>query len=94
MFHPIFLIKKIGDKYRIKMLFFGLLQAPTPLTHWNQTVMADKEGPICPQIPNARGSDTSSQQSENCLFLNIYSPVAVRMLYLYCHIMTFFIKHI
>lgn len=52
-------------------------KAPQPVVPWGNVLVADKFGPACPQMvyPNAASMDNSvGKQSEDCLYLNIWTP--------------------
>ncbi|RAO69142.1 uncharacterized protein BHQ10_005154 [Talaromyces amestolkiae] len=49
-------------------------QAPQPRTPWEGVLVADKFGPPCPQIPFGP-MNVLPVQSEDCLSLNIWTPV-------------------
>ena len=46
-------------------------RAPQPAAHWNGVRAATQFGPHCPQYGSKFGTGS---MSENCLFLNIYTP--------------------
>jgi para-nitrobenzyl esterase len=46
-------------------------RAPEQPEPWQDTFNATVPGPACPQMP---GGDTDGSQTENCLYLNVYSP--------------------
>lgn len=56
----------------IKPIYYSIvLQAPIPITEWKHTVVADKDGPICPQLIISGSADAGAEQSEDCLFMNV-----------------------
>ncbi|MFV0438386.1 MAG: carboxylesterase/lipase family protein [Desulfopila sp.] len=56
-------------------------QAPRPVTSWEGVLQADHFGPACPQIvfPDIASLQNSvGEQAEDCLYLNVWTPVASR----------------
>lgn len=49
-------------------------RSPEPALEWNGTRSATVYAPICPQFQSSWAS-AGYQQSEDCLYLNVYSPV-------------------
>ena len=52
-------------------------KAPQPVVPWDGVLIADEFGPACPQMvyPNSASIDNSvGIQSEDCLYLNIWTP--------------------
>ena len=59
------------------MLF--VFQAPTAVNAWSEPLAATTDGPICIQTMDP-SLIASLQQSEDCLYLNIYSPILVSVI--------------
>ena len=51
-------------------------RAPVPRHPWKGTLAADRFGARCPQRPTTATGDAASPGSEDCLFLNIWTPRA------------------
>ena len=50
---------------------------PQPVVPWDEVRVCDEFGPVCPQLPYPGGSFYESEalpQSEECLFLNVWTP--------------------
>jgi para-nitrobenzyl esterase len=47
---------------------------PQPPVPWSGTFQATDFGPVAPQSENDIGAASSQEQSENCLFLNVWTP--------------------
>ena len=59
------------------MVLICLLQAPVAASSWSGIRAGDKHGPACPQSAGQKPTSAYSQ-SEDCLYLNIYSPYQVK----------------
>ncbi len=49
-------------------------RAPRPAKGWQGVLDASRAGAVCSQVDDASGADLTSLGSEDCLFLNVYSP--------------------
>lgn len=58
-------------QYYTFFFFFLFLKAPVPLEKWDGILDATKDGELCTQIDMADGG---LKGSENCLFINVYTP--------------------
>ena len=56
---------------------------PVTSAHWPGIKEADRMGPACPQPiahQSAKHFDPTNQTSEDCLTLNIYTPISGKLL--------------
>ena len=51
-------------------------QNPVPPTKWTKTLDATKDGPGCPQVCTLPTLACPSVQSEDCLYLNVFTPLS------------------
>ena len=49
-------------------------QPPQPPAAWTQPLQATKFGNVCPQLPNLDGFNLGTSYTEDCLYLNVYTP--------------------
>ena len=52
------------------------------MTTWQSTVLAYDDGPICPQ-PSIPVPYVLGEQQEDCLYLNVYTPLLVSSTFVY-----------
>lgn len=60
------------------------LMPPVTSAHWNGIKEADRMSPACPQPmsqPSKYNLDYRNQTSEDCLYLNIYTPISGKSLF-------------